>query len=724
MDYEIPVKILEIDVNLQQTQTLPCLSIQNGSDMVLIIRPRIQNTEFDLTGITAQWQARETIESTEYYSADSTETNVDEDYIKIVLGTSQTGTPIEDWTYCIILLKGGKKYPLGIGTVNIIESGYTGAPGDLINGEDTWATREWVIAQGYITDANVDGIIYGRQDGEWVEVTSGGSCEGYLTIANAASTYETISNAASTYITIANAASTYETISNVYAHTSNVFIHFTEGEIDHTNIQNIGVNSHDQIDIDLIRLANTTGENTGDQNLSDYLTESNASSIYLTIVDASNTYIETEIDPVAIPLINGLREDVNSISNTVSGLVPYTGATTNVVLGDNQLSASSISIIESGNSYSVGIGWSGDRFEINTSETDLEMNPDGSLILNPSGSLRIGGTGSNYTLPIVDGSSGQALLTNGSGVVGWSNVVLGGASFQIDQTGGTSDTYGVLAGSVNSVSKTFTVSTGEYVSGSLTVYLNGQLQTQGTAEDWVETTPSSGTFDFITAPKTGDEITASYKSANSTIGNADTLDGYEGSAFVQKANADDITHSDASSWELKNSASDQDINIQINDGGTNRSAITVNGDEGSVTMPRQSYVHAYMNGDQTIANTSATTVVFNIEATDVLGEYNNTTGVFTAKDAGVYNVTSTVMWQNTDANRNYNLYISTGGGDSAWINKNDSLTNTFLTQTISFNTKLTAGQTIAVKVYQSSGGNETLYGTGSNWAKLTITKVS
>ena len=92
-------------------------------------------------------------------------------------------------------------------------------------------------------------------------------------------------------------------------------------------------------------------------------------------------------------------------------------------------------------------------------------------------------------------------------------------SMYIDQSGGTSDTYGVLSGTLNSSNKTFTVSQGIYSTGSLMVYLNGQLQTQGTAQDWVETTPASGVFDFITAPDAGDEITVTYAiSAGGVIG--------------------------------------------------------------------------------------------------------------------------------------------------------------------------------------------------------------
>jgi len=86
----------------------------------------------------------------------------------------------------------------------------------------------------------------------------------------------------------------------------------------------------------------------------------------------------------------------------------------------------------------------------------------------------------------------------------------GANTFRIDQSGGTSDTYGVLSGTINGTNTTFTVSNTSYISGSLMVYLNGQLQTQGSSEDWTETTPVAGTFDFATAPESGDQITVTY----------------------------------------------------------------------------------------------------------------------------------------------------------------------------------------------------------------------
>jgi hypothetical protein len=80
----------------------------------------------------------------------------------------------------------------------------------------------------------------------------------------------------------------------------------------------------------------------------------------------------------------------------------------------------------------------------------------------------------------------------------------------IDQSGGTADTYGVLLGARDGANKEFTVSQGVYSTGTLSVYLNGQLQTQGTAEDWHEHDPATGVFHFTVAPEATDEITVVY----------------------------------------------------------------------------------------------------------------------------------------------------------------------------------------------------------------------
>lgn len=105
-------------------------------------------------------------------------------------------------------------------------------------------------------------------------------------------------------------------------------------------------------------------------------------------------------------------------------------------------------------------------------------------------------------------------------------------SLQIDCSGGTSDTYGVLSGAVNGSNNIYTVSLGSYVTGGLQMYLNGQLLTQGSGEDWTETDPASGTLTLTNAPVSGDVLIAIYKFTATTSGNADTLDGWELSAIL------------------------------------------------------------------------------------------------------------------------------------------------------------------------------------------------
>ena len=104
--------------------------------------------------------------------------------------------------------------------------------------------------------------------------------------------------------------------------------------------------------------------------------------------------------------------------------------------------------------------------------------------------------------------------------------IIGSGSYQIDQTP-DNGTYSLLSGTVNGSNKVFTTSQSKYVSGTLQVFLNGQMQAQGTGvNDWAETTPGSGTFTFVTAPITNDIITAYYQSVVSTAGNAQTVNGY------------------------------------------------------------------------------------------------------------------------------------------------------------------------------------------------------
>lgn len=93
-------------------------------------------------------------------------------------------------------------------------------------------------------------------------------------------------------------------------------------------------------------------------------------------------------------------------------------------------------------------------------------------------------------------------------VIAIGEVPSSGLSLFIDQSGSGGDTYYSLYGSRNGSNTTFLVSEGEYISGNLIVYLNGQLLAQ--TVDWSETDPSSGTFDLVVPPLSTDVLVVVY----------------------------------------------------------------------------------------------------------------------------------------------------------------------------------------------------------------------
>jgi hypothetical protein len=198
-----------------------------------------------------------------------------------------------------------------------------------------------------------------------------------------------------------------------------------------------------------------------------------------------------------------------------------------------------------------------------------------------------------------------------------------------------------------------------------------------------------------------------------------------GSSFEHDAD----TAGDPADADIYQKDLNKDLNVYVNDGGVKTKAIQINGDEGSLSFPRQSSLVSTMSVDRTISNATWTTVIFNIETQDTLGEYDNTTGIFTAKDAGTYMISAEVYWVNVDATKAYALTLV----------KNNTLnaTNTYrhrqvlssalevFPQFISGIFNLAAGDTLRVQVYQNSGGNETINATTyplDNW--LSIVKVA
>lgn len=119
------------------------------------------------------------------------------------------------------------------------------------------------------------------------------------------------------------------------------------------------------------------------------------------------------------------------------------------------------------------------------------------------------------------------------------------------------------------------------------------------------------------------------------------------------------------------------------------------------------------------SSTSTTTVVFNSEQTDLLGEFNNSTGIFTASVAGYYCYDAQISWSPgfsgatriralcAGRQQKYLYYGSVSG---------------YTPCCISGSTYLTVGQTIYIDVRQESGTTQNVYHDGG-LTNLNIVRV-
>jgi len=270
-------------------------------------------------------------------------------------------------------------------------------------------------------------------------------------------------------------------------------------------------------------------------------------------------------------------------------------------------------------------------------------------------------------------------------------------SLQTDCSGGTSDTYGALSGTINGSNTTFTVSLGSYVSGSLQVYLNGQLQTQGTSEDWDETTPGSGTFDFNIAPVSGDIITVIYQYAPVATGNSDTVDGKH-----------------APTGNIVGTTDEQTLTNKTIDGTSNTFSNIV-----SENLKNTVGFHAYINsGDLTVNDTTFTKVPCDTEVFDTGSDYDNTTNYrFTAPVTGVYHFDGQIALQGvSDGDRALlTLYVNGSEAKRGVDVKSGGATD--LMVTVSTTIKLTANQYVELYVYYDGTGSKVTVGPSAlyNW---------
>lgn len=96
----------------------------------------------------------------------------------------------------------------------------------------------------------------------------------------------------------------------------------------------------------------------------------------------------------------------------------------------------------------------------------------------------------------------------------------------IAAAGSTSFIYNeVPTGVINGINVNFATAF-PYIGGTLQVYRDGQLMKPGAGNDYIETDPANGLFDFVVAPSTNSNIQVSYQKSLSVTGNADTVDGF------------------------------------------------------------------------------------------------------------------------------------------------------------------------------------------------------
>lgn len=256
-----------------------------------------------------------------------------------------------------------------------------------------------------------------------------------------------------------------------------------------------------------------------------------------------------------------------------------------------------------------------------------------------------------------------------------------------------------------------------------------------TSNGFVKTTGGTGTLSidtnsYLVSPLTtkGDILTYSTVPARLGVGTNDyvlTADSTQSTGLKWASipslalgnwafSTSTLTHDagTAADATIANADQDKDILLTINDGGVTRTAIQVVGATGQVIMPRQSRFTAQLTSDQVIAHNTSTTLIFDTENEDLLGEYDTSTGIFTALEAGTYYFHFNVEWQDFNSGAIYQAYLSTNTttGIIAFDRLSIIASGNFHGLSGSANVYMTAGQTCKVIVYQNSGGNESING--------------
>jgi len=133
-------------------------------------------------------------------------------------------------------------------------------------------------------------------------------------------------------------------------------------------------------------------------------------------------------------------------------------------------------------------------------------------------------------------------------------------------------------------------------------------------------------------------------------------------------------------------------------------------------------VTAEVNAANIIPTAAYTTVKFQDETLDKYGEYDPTTGIFTAKRAGHYYVKSQIFWEPNAGfsvgQKNFLIYKNS----NALYNTGNYENNTvYEPLQIAGGVDLNVGETISLRAYQSSGSDKSIFGQG-DYTNLTISR--
>jgi len=136
-----------------------------------------------------------------------------------------------------------------------------------------------------------------------------------------------------------------------------------------------------------------------------------------------------------------------------------------------------------------------------------------------------------------------------------------------------------------------------------------------------------------------------------------------------------------------------------------------------VDIVRKSRVRAVRNTAQTIPSGTWTTVIFDVEEYDGLGEYDPSTGRFTAQNSGWYSVKAAVCFAPSAwAKRNMveiSIFKNGGHGSRIFWHSIENDGNFYEWIGGSMDLYIAAGQYIEIKVYHNRGANTDLVDAGS-----------